>query len=134
MLVWLTPAWSARRSIDRPLVAGPRADVLGDRLAARSLMLVHSNASLGVGSFLLSTSWTQCASIMITSDIDDGTHSNGVWSVNFWNDDGAINPSDHIDTICEPNGMGGCTFIPLQYLRWGSVYWEEMATRPAAVR
>lgn len=75
------------------------------------------------------TSWDDCAIFEINSDIDDGTQSNEVWATFFYDEDGIGSP-DATNHICEPNGTGGCTFIPLDYLRWGTVYWTASADVP----
>lgn len=108
----------------------------GDCYADVYFEMYYGGALIGVSPThddVLSTSWDECATFEINSDIDDGAQSSGVWSVVFLDDDGAINPADHIDVICEPGGAGGCTFIPLDYLKWGQVFWENMPERPAEV-
>ena len=67
------------------------------------------------------TYWDECSQIEVDSNITDGTQSNQVWEMIFY-DEGFFGDSA-LNIACEPNGTGGCTFIPLQYLKWGTVYW-----------
>lgn len=72
-----------------------------------------------------------CATPEGGEDIDNGVESNRVWAIRLWDDDGVYD--DAINTVCEPNDAGGCTYLPLESLQWGTVTWPHTPDWPYEV-
>lgn len=75
-------------------------------------------------------SWPDPGSIIV--DSDNELESNKVWSIVFYDADGASG-DDAINLVCEPDAGDACSHIPLQYLKWGSVIWDQERDWPFEV-